>query len=211
MLLCDVDEFDREIKNINWDQIIAGVDVDNDTNVLMSTIQNITKRFLKKSKSKGTSGYTLPLIYSDIRRLMKERDNALKHSLKSNSLTDRHIFVSLRNRVIKEIRAAKSNLFVDLIRDAKGNHKQIWDCLHKLTGKGHNKATKQLEIKDNGTLYKEPAEIVTIFNSHFVNSVRLTVHSPISGPLHSSPFDASQPVFSLTEISEPKVVYNCFY
>ena len=113
--------------------------------------------------------------------------------------------MSLRNRVIKEIRAAKSNFFVDLIRDAKGNHKQIWDCLHKLTGKGYNKATKQLEIKDNGTLYKEPAEIVTIFNSHFVNSVRLTVHSPISGPLHSSPIDVSQPVFSLTEISETKV------
>lgn len=136
---------------------------------------------------------------------MKERDNALKLSLKSNSLTDRHIFVSLRNRVIKEIRAAKSNFFVDLIRDAKGNHKQVWDCLYKLTGKGHNKVTKQLEIKDNGTLYKEPAEIVTILNNHFVNSVRLTVHSPISGPLHTSPIDVSQPVFTLTEISEPKV------
>ena len=75
----DVDEFDREIKNTNWDQIIAGVDVDNDTNVLMSTIQNI-KRFLKKSKSKRNSRYTLPWISSDITRLMKERDNALKHS-----------------------------------------------------------------------------------------------------------------------------------
>lgn len=201
----DVDEFDREIKNINWDQIMAGADVDKDTNVLLSKIQNLTKQLLKKSKSKGNSRYTLPWISSDIRRLMKERDNALKHFPKSNSLTDRHIFVSLRNRVIKEIRIAKSNFFVDLLQDAKGNHKLVWDCLHKLTGKGHNKATKQLEIKDNGTLYKELAEIVTIFNSHFVNSVRLTVHSPISGPLHFSPIDVSQPVFTLTDISEPKV------
>ena len=73
---CDVDEFDREIKNTNWDQIIAGVHVDNETNVLMSTIQNITKIFLKKSTSKGNSRYTLPWISSDIRRLMKGRDNA---------------------------------------------------------------------------------------------------------------------------------------
>lgn len=95
---------------------------------------------------------------------MKERDNALKLSPKSNTLTDRHIFVSLRNKVIKEIRAAKSTFFVDLIRDAKGSHKRVWDCLHKLTGKGSNKATKQLEIKDNGIINKEPAEIVTILN-----------------------------------------------
>ena len=72
---------------------------------------------------------------------MKERDNALKHSLKSKSPTDRHIFVSIRN-VRKEIRAAKSKFFVDHEHNAKGNHKQIWDCLHKLTGKGHNKVTK---------------------------------------------------------------------
>ena len=112
----------------------------------MSTIQNITKLFLKIDKFKGNNSYLLPWISSDIRKLMKERDNALKHSLKSKPPTDRHIFVSIRNKEIKEIRAAKSNFFVDLIHDAKGNHKQIWDCLHKLTGKGHNKVTKQMEI-----------------------------------------------------------------
>ena len=141
----DIDDFDREIKIITWNQIIAGADVDTDTNVLMSTIQNITKQFLK---FKGNNRYTLPWISSDIRKSIKERDNALKHSLKSKSPTDRHIFVSIRNKVIKEIRAAKSNFFVYLIHDAKGNHKQIWDCLHQLTGKGHHKVTKQMEIKD---------------------------------------------------------------
>ena len=33
----DIDECDREIKNINWDQFIAGVDVDTDTNVSYSS------------------------------------------------------------------------------------------------------------------------------------------------------------------------------
>lgn len=135
---------------------------------------------------------------------MKERDNALRHSLKSNVVTDRHIFVSLRNRVTKEIRAAKSKFFVNLIHESKGNHKQIWDCLQNLTGKGH-KITKQLEISNNGTLCKGPAEIAAIFNNHFVNSVRLTINSPQIGQIHSSPIDSTQPVFSLTETSESKV------
>ena len=62
-----------------------------------------------------------------------------------------------------------------------------------------------MEIKDNGTLYNGPSEMVTVFNSHFVNAVRLTVHSPKSGPLYSSPIDITPPVFTLTEISESKV------
>ena len=155
----------------------------------MSTIQN---------------NHTLPWINSGIRKLMKERDNALRHSVISKLVTDRHIFVSLWNRVTKEIRAAKSNFFVNIIHESKGNHKQIWDCLQNLTGKGH-KTTKQLEINDNGTLCKGPAEIAAIINNHFVNSVRLTIHSPQTGHIYSSPIDITQPVFSLTETYESKV------
>ena len=73
-----------------------------------------------------------------------------------------------------------------------------------LTGKGH-KTTKQLEINDNGTLCKGPAEIAAIFNNNFINYVRLTIHSPQTGHIYSSPIDTTQPVFSLTETSESKV------
>ena len=116
----DIDVFDMEIKNINWSQIVCGSDVDTNTHALMSTIQNISKRFLRKSKSKAKTNHTLPWINSGIRKLMKERDNALRHSLISKLVTDRHIFVSLRNRVTKEIRAAKSNFFVNIIHESKG-------------------------------------------------------------------------------------------
>lgn len=64
----DIDEFDNAIRNINWNHLISGM------NVGVSTIQNTAKCFLKKSKSKGNSKYTLPWITSEIRKLMKERD-----------------------------------------------------------------------------------------------------------------------------------------
>ncbi len=200
----DMDEFDKAIKNIDWNRVISGENVDTDTQILVSTIQNITKHFLRKTKCKSKNKYTLPWINSDIRKSMKERDNALRSYLKTKSLTDRHIFVSLRNRVTKDIRAAKSNFFINLLHDTKGNHRQIWDCLQKLTGKCHN-GTEQLEIIHNGTLCKAPVETATLFNNHFVNSVRLTIHSPQTAPLHSLPVNNAQPVFSLTEVSESKV------
>lgn len=83
---------------------------------------------------------------------MKERDRALQIFLKTKLMTDRHIFTSLRKRVIKDIRVAKANFFVSLIGGTKGNHKQIWDNLKKLTGRWHNNTTKQLEIRNNGSL-----------------------------------------------------------
>jgi len=66
---------------------------------------------------------------------MKERDHALQTFLKTKLTTDRCIFTSLRNRVTKDNRVAKANLFFGFIGKAKGNHKQIWDKLKKLTGK----------------------------------------------------------------------------
>lgn len=45
-----------------------------------------------------------------------------------------------------------------------------------LTGKWHNNTTKQLVIKDKGSLVKEATETATLLNSYFVNSVKMTVH-----------------------------------
>lgn len=129
---------------------------------------------------------------------------AIRTFLKTMLLTDRQIFTSLRNRVIKDIRVAKANFFVSLIGEAKGNHKQIWDSLKKLTGKWHNNTTKQLVIKDKGSLVKVATETATLLNSYFVNSVKMTVHINQTEPLHPSPIDISQPVLSLMDVSESK-------
>lgn len=50
---------------------------------------------------------------------MKERDSALKRSLKTKLYSDRHRFTSLRNQVIKVIRKAKANFFITVINEGK--------------------------------------------------------------------------------------------
>lgn len=57
---------------------------------------------------------------------MKNRDHALKISLKTKRVNDRQTFTSLRNKVIKEIRSAKANFFINIISTAKGNTEEIW-------------------------------------------------------------------------------------
>ncbi len=92
-----------------------------------------------------------------------------------------------------------------MIGEAKGNHKQIWDKLKKLTGKWHNNTTKQLEIRDNGSLINGAIETATLLNSYFVNSVKMTVPINHTGILVTPQTDISQSALSLMEVSESKV------
>jgi hypothetical protein len=66
---------------------------------------------------------------------MKERDYAIKISLRSKLEHDRRRFTMLSNKGMKGIRQAKANFFINIIGDAKGNSKLIWENLKMLTGK----------------------------------------------------------------------------
>lgn len=57
--------------------------------------------FTKKVKSKQHRN-NLPWLNNEIIKLMKNRDNALKQSLKTRTTSDKQIFTSLRNESLKD-------------------------------------------------------------------------------------------------------------
>lgn len=66
---------------------------------------------------------------------MKERDRLLKKSLKTVTTCNRQIFTSLQNKVVKQICIAKASFFIiNIIEEANGNGKLIWESLYKLLG-----------------------------------------------------------------------------
>lgn len=81
--------------------------------------------FLRRTKPDRRKKNAFPWLSSDIHKLMRERDSALKAALKSKLVTDRLKFVGIRNKVTKEIRKAKANFFLNVIDQAKGNSKLI--------------------------------------------------------------------------------------
>lgn len=81
----------------------------------------------------------LPWLNKFILKLMKERDRSLKLSVKSGH--NRHQFISLRNRVVKEIRKSKADFFISALNSARGNSKITWNYIKKLLG--DSKKTKQ--------------------------------------------------------------------
>jgi len=76
----------------------------------------------------------------------------LKQSIKSGLTTDRQKFTSSRNKVIKTLRQAKANFFIDTIKEAGGNGKKIWQTINKLIGRKQNFINRDLELKINNDL-----------------------------------------------------------
>ncbi len=60
----------------------------------------------------------VPWINVDILNLMKERDHALKTSLKTKLSSDRYRFTMLRNSVVKKLQKAKADFFPHYDRKA---------------------------------------------------------------------------------------------
>lgn len=67
--------------------------------------------------------------------LMKQHGHALKLALKSHLEHCKHKLTMLKKKVIKELRKAKANFFINIIGENRGNAKLIWKQIKKLTGK----------------------------------------------------------------------------
>lgn len=108
----------------------------------------------------------------------RERDLALRKALQAKQIHDKRNYTTLRNKVIKELRLAKATLFINKIREGKGNCKVIWDQLKKLTGKGYRMEGNKLQLHINGCLTQDAPLIASTFNEYFIQSVKSLTYSP---------------------------------
>ncbi len=103
-------------------------------------------------------------------KLMKNRDSVLKMATKSGRDIDRLCYKGLRNKVIRELRVAKSSYYLHQLNEAKGNSKLIWKNVNSLLQKETN-SSGDLKIKVQGNLILDDYSIATAFNIFFINSV----------------------------------------
>lgn len=134
---------ENTIKEINWNEYLANTNVDDNCNRLMCELQTTIQSFMRKVKYKPGKRNYLPWLNENIRSLMKQRDQALKMALRNNVEHEKRLFTTLRNKVVKELKKAKATFFINAISETKGNSKEIWRNLNKLTGK-YNTINKKI-------------------------------------------------------------------
>lgn len=190
--------FQDSIKEVNWDELLAGKNLDVDCSNVAKEIQQIIIQFTRIIKLKARKN-GLPWLNKFILKLMKERDHSLKLSIKLGH--NRHQFILLRNRVVKEIRKAKANFFITALNSARGNSKITWNYIKKLLGDSQRNKTKLMQIQLNGNILTEPQAMADAFNNYFIESVSEISDKFIKQRREHSALSTTQS-FTITNITE---------
>ena len=103
---------------------------------------------------------------------MKKRDLALKKSLVTKNNADHMTFTSLRNKVVSELRKAKSNYFFKLVEEANGSSSKLWQQIHRLTDSSKQKHPKITSLKvDNNRIESIVSQWQMFLTIFFIESV----------------------------------------
>lgn len=164
----EMNNFENALRQIDWSSLLHSEDIRNSSDMFLTTINKIISSFTRKVKNKSRQKMTLPWLNDALWQQMKERDFALKRALKSGHSNGRHIFISLRNKVVRNIRKAKAEFFIRIIEDARGNGKIIWKNLNKLTGRNIDHRQSEIELKINGILIQDQERLTNIFIIFFL-------------------------------------------
>lgn len=84
-------------------------------------------------KRRKIRGVPLPWLNEKISEVMNDRDFHHRKGLKTNSFFHRACCRKLRNRVNREVKAAKSRYYCDLILEAKGDSRKIWKAVNEVS------------------------------------------------------------------------------
>ncbi|KAG7526776.1 hypothetical protein JOB18_045141 [Solea senegalensis] len=163
--------FDNEINNLDWGDILSSENLENSCQLFTSKINIVRDKHIVKNKRKNKNKVNLPWFSEILWQLMKSKDAALKKAIKTKRDTDILVYKNLRNKVINELRLAKSHFFLKLLNDAKGNSSEIWKSINSLLGRAQHH-TEDIQLTVQGQTIDDNAKIASIFNSFFIDSVQ---------------------------------------
>ncbi|CAH3020712.1 unnamed protein product, partial [Porites evermanni] len=97
---------------------------------------------------------------------MKDRDFHHRKAVKTNSAFHWARYRKLRNRVNREVKAAKSKYYCDLILEAKGDSGKIWKAVNEVSSRKTKSSSPQCIVVD-GVEHTTPASIASVLNCYF--------------------------------------------
>ena len=109
-----------------------------------------------------------PWVTDHILELIKDKDNALKRARRTKDPVDWRTSCTIRNRVIKTIRKAKSKFIRDSLENNKNDSKKFWKIMTNLVkgDKGHTNFQLRDTVSGEAIVDEETANYI---NSYFLN------------------------------------------
>ena len=153
-------------------------------------------------RKRRVHGVPLPWVNTKIREMMQDRDYYHRKAVRSNLTHHWPEYRRLRNLVYREIKAAKSNYYCDLVTEAKSDSSKIWNAVNEVSSRKAKSSTPQCIIAD-GVHHTTSQSIASILNSHFALIGKFLADKIT--PVASVSVPATSHSFHLKEISEKEV------
>jgi len=83
-------------------------------------------------RKRSIKGNNAPWLDTELKSIMRERDNAKAETLKSKSDMDERYYCKLRNKVTKLNRLKKKIYFIQKISNSSNNCKQLWKVINEI-------------------------------------------------------------------------------
>ncbi|CAB4039453.1 Hypothetical predicted protein, partial [Paramuricea clavata] len=148
--------FVEDLNKFPWSQIDITGDIEDSWNTFKNLFNDVADSHAPQIHVR-TRGEKVPWLTTEIRKLMKERDNLHKLALKTNSELYWSSFKRMCNAVTLKLRREKKHYYNNQFQENESNPKGTWKNLKRLLGKcgkgtgctGTDSATTDLKVKCN--------------------------------------------------------------
>ena len=103
-----------------------------------------------------------------ISEAMRDRDYHHRKAVKAGSPYHWRMFRKLRNFVNEEIKRSKSNYYIGLIEDSKGESSKLWKAVNEVSSRKNKTSTPNCIISD-GVQHTDVRSIASVLNKHFAS------------------------------------------
>ena len=195
---CKIPKFQQDFKDF-FNNIFITPDTNGVFNEIFSSLKNIiSTNFPIETKRKKTKNIKRPWIDRELRSLISKK--YLLYSKCSMGLLPFSHFKNYRNLLNRTLDLAKSIYYENSFKNLKGNSKQTWKVINKLSNPCKKK--KQLNVYENNILIDNDQTLAIKFNSYFRDATP-TSNNPCNPSYH---MDINPNTFFCAPISPQEVL-----
>ena len=169
------DEFQNELKVINWDRLFKDKNIDEQVSIFLGKINGLLDEMapVRRLTKKEINLKQNPWITRGILKSMRSRDKLYKDFVKERDITKKNnlhtAYKILRNQIITLIRRSRNSYYASYFEEHKTNAKKTWEGIRKVINVSKKNKTMPAKLVKNNADIEGEKNMAGAYNEFFVN------------------------------------------
>ena len=169
------DEFQNELKVINWDRLFEGKSIDEQVEIFLKKINCLLDEMapVRRLTKKELNLRQNPWITRGLLKSMRSRDKLYKEFVKEKDKTKKinlhTAYKIIRNQIITLIRRSRNSYYASYFEDNKTNAKKTWEGIRNVINVSKKNRTMPAKLVSNNAEIVDNKKMAGAYNEFFVN------------------------------------------